>query len=62
MLLQAAFKRSVGSDASASTSGPCCERDWDVIKAEDKTLVHQVIIVMSLDVCGTVYNPDSSPE
>ena len=55
LLLQAAFKRPAGTDSSGctTTAGPQCEHDWDLIKAEDKTLVHQVSNVSFLPVQNT---------
>ena len=41
--LQAAFKRSSASDNA--TASPQCELEWDQVKTEDKTLVHQVILL-----------------
>ena len=46
-VVQAAFKRPGGNDGStsqgAAPAAPRCGVDWDGVKAEDKTLVHQVL-------------------
>ena len=50
LLVQAAFKRNpLGSNSKAEAgfldgSLPSQVEDWDAVKAEDKTLVHQVDI------------------
>ncbi|KAL0021688.1 hypothetical protein WJX79_000250 [Trebouxia sp. C0005] len=45
---QAAFKRPGGNDGTtsqgASPAAPRCGVDWDGVKAEDKTLVHQMVL------------------
>jgi hypothetical protein len=45
--MQAAFKRPGGNDGTtsqgAAPAAPRCGVDWDDVKAEDKTLVHQVL-------------------
>ena len=42
VLLQAAFKRSGNKDGTATPGAPAAAIDWETIKPEDKTLVHQV--------------------
>ncbi|DBB04745.1 TPA: putative 3',5'-cyclic phosphodiesterase pde-3 [Trebouxia sp. C0006] len=45
---QAAFKRPGGNDSTTSQgagpAAPRCGVDWDGVKAEDKTLVHQMVL------------------